>query len=242
MYYFFSHTKKGSKKSKNEDCVLINNFISQTDSHRAQTKKNTFIIGIADGLGSSLYGDFAAKYLLEQISKHKNQLTNALILNKINNVHAYLSKEFEFKASTVFTIVHAFNEFINIYHLGDTRAYKLTKRNFVQLTNDHTYVQELIDAGIIGEEMRYSHPKKHIITQSLGGENVIHVDLYKNVFEPGENLLLTSDGIHDYLRKEEIELILRDSANIEESIRALTNKAIRNGSNDDLTALVVKYI
>jgi|APLak6261663543_1056040.scaffolds.fasta_scaffold01820_2 serine/threonine protein phosphatase PrpC len=242
MYHFYAQTKKGTKNQKNDDCFLINGFTVQNGSYKAQSNKKFFVIGVADGLGSATSGDLAARYLLEQISKHKNQLTHALILNIINNAHAYLGKEFEFKALTVFTIVMSNDEFITIYHLGDTRAYKLTKRNFVQLTNDHTYVQNLIDSGAIGESMRYSHPKKHIITQSLGGKNEIHIDTYRNVFEPGEKLILTSDGIHDYLKKEEMEIILRKSDNIEKNVNALINKAIINGSNDDLTALAVRYM
>jgi PPM family protein phosphatase len=242
MYYFYSQTKRGSKSQKNDDCFLINDYTAQDDSHKAQSKKSTFIIGVADGLGSAPNGGFAAKYLLEQLSKHKNQLTHALILNIISNVHVYLGKEFNYGASTVFTIVYASNELISVYHLGDTRAYKLTKRNLVQLTNDQTYVQKLIDTGVIGEDMRYNHSKKNIVMQSLGGENEIHIDTYKNVFEPGEKLLLTSDGIHDYLKKEEMEIILRKSTNTEDTISVLINKAVENGSNDDLTALVVRYV
>lgn len=242
MYYFYAQTKKGTKNQKNDDCFLINGYMSQDYPHKSQSKKNAFVIGIADGLGSATSGGFAARYLFEQISKHKNRLNHALIINIINNTHAYLAKEFDGKASTVFTVVHSYNEFINIYHLGDTRFYKLTKRNLVQLTNDHTYVQKLIDTGVIGEEMRYNHSKKHIVMQSLGGKNEIYIDTYQNAFEPGEILILTSDGIHDYLKKEEMEMVLRESTNIESNINDLINKALENGSNDDLTAVAVKYV
>jgi protein phosphatase len=242
MYYFYAQTKRGTKSQKNDDCFLINGYTTQDTSYKTQSKKNAFVIGIADGLGSAINGDFAAKYLFEQISKYKNQLTHALILNIINNAHTYLGKEFEGEASTVFTIVHSYNEFITIYHLGDTRAYKLTKRNFVQLTNDHTYVQKLIDTGVIRDEMRYNHSKKHIVMQSLGGKNDIYIDVYRNTLEPDEFFILTSDGIHDYLKKEEMEIILRKSTNIESNINNLINKAVDNGSNDDLTAVAIRYV
>lgn len=242
MYYFYAQTKKGTKHQKNDDCFLINNHITQDFSHKSQSKKNTFVIGVADGLGSAVNGGIAARYLFEQISKYKKRLTHALILNTINNTHADLAKEFDGNASTVFTIVHCYSEFITIYHLGDTRAYKLTKRNFVQLTNDHTYVQKLIDIGVIGEEMKYNHPKKNVVMQSLGGKNNIHIDVYRNTFEPDEILILTSDGIHDYLKKEEMGSVLRKSTNIESNISDLINKAVENGSTDDLTAAAVRYI
>lgn len=242
MHYFYAQTKKGTKSKKNDDCFLINNHIIRDLSYKTRSKKNAFIIGVADGLGSAINGDFAARYLFEKISKHKTRLTHALILNIINNTHTYLAKEFDGNASTVFTIVHCYSEFITIYHVGDTRAYKLTKRNFVQLTNDHTYVQKLIDIGVIGEEMRCDHPKKNVVMQSLGGKNDIHIDVYRNTFEPDEIFILTSDGIHDYLKKEEMEIILRKSTNIESNISDLINKAVENGSNDDLTVIAVRYV
>ncbi len=242
MYYFYAQTKKGTKSQKNDDCFLINKNITRDLSYKTQSQKNAFVIGVADGLGSAINGDFAARYLFEKISKYKNCLTHALILNIINNAHTYLAKEFDGNASAVFTIVHSYNEFITIYHLGDTRAYKLTKRNFVQLTNDHTYVQKLVDTGIIGDEMRFNHSKKHIVMQSLGGENDIYIDVYRNTFEPDEFFILTSDGIHDYIKKEEMETILRKSTNIESNIKSLINKAVDNGSNDDLTAVAARYV
>lgn len=241
MYHFYGHTVKGVKSHQNDDCYLINKHVSQETMHEGKSNKNEFVVGVADGVGSSPHGSFAAKFLLDEIARHKNQLTHSLILNIINNTHAYLLKTFNNLASSVFTIIHSTGEFITIYHVGDTRVYKLTKRNLVQLTNDHTHVQELINLGAIGEGMRYNHPQKNIIQQSLGGTKKIHIDTYRNIFEPGEKILLTSDGIHDYITSEDIETILRKSVNLKTNITTLIDKALLNGSKDDLTAVAIKF-
>lgn len=241
MYYFFGSTIKGVKSQNNEDCFLINNYVCDTDSKKAQSKKGHFVIGIADGVGSAEHGGFASKYMLEQIAKRKNQLSRSILINILNNTHAYLSKKYQGSASTVGSVVYGNQEHILIFHLGDTRVYKLTKRNLVQLTNDHTVVQQLVDSGAIGENMRNSHQQKHLILQSYGGNNSISLDIYPSTLEPGETLLLTTDGVHDYLTAEQIEVILRKSGNLEMVIDKLITEAKEQGSKDDLTALLVRY-
>ncbi len=241
MYYFYAQTVKGLKCQKNNDSFFINNYISQMGDYKTQSKKNEFIIGVADGVGSSMFANDASKYLFEKLSKYKNQITHALVLNIIKNTHKFLQKTYSYQASTVFTIVHIQDALITIYHLGDTRAYKLTPhKNLIRLTNDHSYVQKLIDEGVISEDMRYSHPQKNIILQSLGGEKDIRIDVYKSSLEPGEKLLLTTDGIHDYVDDHEIKNILLDSQNIERNVSNLIANAQNANSKDDLTALIVK--
>jgi len=241
MYYFFGSTEKSVKSLRNEDCFLINNHVCDSNSKKVQSKKENFVVGIADGVGSTEHSGFASKYILEQIAKRKNQLSRSVIINLLNNAHTYLQKEFQGTASTVGSIVYGDHEHILIFHLGDTRVYKLTKRNFIQLTNDHTVVQQLVDSGAIGENMRTSHQQKHLILQSYGGNRSISIDIYSNTFEPGEKLLLTTDGIHDYLSIERIEEILRRSNNLETLVDKLIVEAKEQGSKDDLTALLVRY-
>jgi protein phosphatase len=78
--------------------------------------------------------------------------------------------------------------------------------------------------------------------QCLGSKSEINIDIYPNLFESGEELLLTSDGIHDYLSQKELEVILRKSTNIETNANTLIQTALKNGSMDDLTVLLVKYV
>jgi len=241
MYDFYAKTQKGLKYQKNSDCFFINSYVSQENTYKTSSKKNSFIFGVADGVGSSAYSSEASKYLFEQLAKYQNQITHPIILNIIKNTHSYLHKKYENQALSVFTVVHLQDNFITIYHVGDTRAYKLTaKGSFVRLTNDHSYVQKLIDEGVISEDMRYTHPQKNLILQSLGGSKDIHIDIYKNSFEAGERLLLTSDGIHDYIKDEETREILLSSTNVETTVKKLISTTKANHSKDDMTALLIK--
>lgn len=190
MIKFYAKTKYGKNKTKNDDCFLVNSLVSQNEELKMQTKNENFIVAVADGVGSSKYGDIASRYLLDNLSKNSNILSHQLILNIIKNTNSELLKQYKSNASTVFSIVYANSDIITIYHVGDTRVYKLTNQNnLVQLTNDHTYIQKLIDDGAITEPMTFNHPKKNIILQSLGNKQEIHIDIYKNSFEKGERLL-----------------------------------------------------
>jgi protein phosphatase len=240
MFKFYGKTQHGKYKNKNDDCFLINSFVSQSEEKQQQLSKNHFVVAIADGVGSSEFGDIASKVLLENISKNSNILSHQIILNIIKNTNRELLKTYKSQASTVFSIVYATDEKIIIYHIGDTRVYKLTtKNNLVQLTNDHTYTQKLIDDGVISENMRFNHPKKNIILQSLGSLEEIHIDIYTNSFETGEKLLLTSDGIHDYIKASEIKDIMLSSKNMQTNINKLIEKAEHNKSKDDISVIII---
>lgn len=241
MFKFYGKTQHGKYKTKNDDCFLINSFVSQHEEKKQQLSKNHFIAAIADGVGSSDFGNVASKILLENLSKNANILSHQIILNIIKNTNQELLKKYKGKASTIFSIVFATDEKIIIYHIGDTRVYKLTtKHNLIQLTNDHTYIQKLIDDGIISENMSFNHPKKNIILQSLGTKDEIHVDVYRNSFESGEKLLLTSDGIHDYIQENVIKEILISSKKMETRIDKLIEQAKANNSKDDISVIVIE--
>ena len=241
MFKFYGRTQHGKYKTKNDDCFLINSFVSQSEDKKQQLSKNHFVVAIADGVGSSEFGDIASKVLLENLSKNANILSHQIILNIIKNTNQELLKNYKGKASTVFSIVYATDEKIITYHIGDTRVYKLTaNNNLVQLTNDHTYTQKLIDDGVISEEMRFNHPKKNIILQSLGSKAEIHIDIYKNSFEVGEKLLLTSDGIHDYMKESEVEDIMFGSKNMQTNIDRLIERAVLNKSKDDISVIIIE--
>ena len=241
MFKFYGKTQHGKYKTKNDDCFLINSFVSQSEDKKQQLSKNYFVVAIADGVGSSEFGDIASRVLLQNLSKNANILSHQLILNIIKNTNQELLKNYKNKASTVFSIVYATDEKIIIYHIGDTRVYKLTtNNNLVQLTNDHTYTQKLIDDGVISEEMRFNHPKKNIILQSLGSKDEIYIDIYKNSFEVGEKLLLTSDGIHDYIKESEVEDIMLGSKNMQINIDKLIERAVLNKSKDDISVIIIE--
>ena len=168
MFKFYGKSTKSYLKEINQDCLLVNNIVSNNEHIKGSSKNENILFAIADGVGGSKYGEIASNYILEELAKNRNLLNHQLIINTIRNVHHDLIKQYSYSAQTVLSIIWIEKEKFTIYHIGDTRVYLITERNLIQLTNDHTYVQELVDKGIISNIMKLKHPKKNIITQSLG--------------------------------------------------------------------------
>lgn len=241
MFKYYGKSTKSYLKEINEDALLVNNIISNDEQIKGSSKNENILFAIADGVGGSKYGEIASNYILQELSKNRNLLNHQLIINTIKNAHHYLTKNYSYNAQTVLSVVWIEKEKFTIYHIGDTRVYLITERNLIQLTNDHTYVQELVDKGIISNIMKSKHPKKNIITQSLGGNEEIKIDIYNGLIEPGNKLLLTTDGIHDYVDDETIYKTIHKTKNLENNINNLISFATENGSKDDITGLVVYY-
>lgn len=241
MFKFYGGSEKSFLKEKNEDYFLINKIISNDKPISGTSKNQNILFAIADGVGGSKYGEIASHYILEELSKNRNLLNHQIIINVLKNVHHYLCKNYLYDAQTVLSIVWIENEKFTIYHIGDTRIYLMTERNFVQLTNDHTYVQTLVNKGVLSNAMKSKHPKKNVITQSLGGNEDIKIDIYHGLIEPGNKLLLTTDGIHDYVDEETIHKIMYKTNNLKNTINSLISIAKINGSKDDISGIIAYY-
>ncbi|MEV9499770.1 PP2C family protein-serine/threonine phosphatase [Aliarcobacter butzleri] len=241
MFKFYGKSTKSYLKEINEDALLVNNIVSNSEQIKGSSKNESILFAVADGVGGSKYGNVASNYILQELSKNRNLLNHQLIINTIKNAHHYLIKNYSYDAQTVLSVVWIEKEKFTIYHIGDTRVYLITERNLIQLTNDHTYVQELVDKGIISNIMKSTHPKKNIITQSLGGKEEIKIDIYNGLIEPGNKLLLTTDGIHDYVSDETIYKTIYKTKNLENNINNLISFAKDNSSKDDISGIVVYY-
>jgi len=124
-----------------------------------------------------------------------------------------------------------------IANVGDSRAYLID--NEICHTKDHSYVQELIDAGVISEEEALKHPMKNIISRAVGVEEEIKIDFYY-VDIASKILLLCSDGLHDYISAKKISEIVKTYSNPEKAARKLVKEALRAGSEDNITVIICR--
>lgn len=241
MFEFYGNTQKSHLKDVNQDNFMVNGLLSNDRIIRGESFKADQFFAVTDGVGSSEFANIAARYILEELASNIESLNRATILNTIKNSNEFLHETYTNSALTVVSIVWINNEKMTIFHIGDTRVYLQTQRNLIQLTNDQTYVQELYDDGLISEEMKYMHPNKNIIKGSLGANSDVKIDVYNFAIEPNQKLLLSSDGIHDYIKEDEISQILKKDTSLEEVVLELFSKAKENDSKDDMTALLISY-
>ena len=127
-----------------------------------------------------------------------------------------------------------------IGHVGDSRAYLLRDGRLRQLTKDHSYVQELVDAGLITPAQARSHRYKCALTRYVGESREVVPDIYLGSLEEGDILLLASDGLTEMLEDEQLVRILSSDGEPQQWVDRMIAEANRRGGLDNVTAVVVR--
>ena len=205
------------------------------------------VFGIADGLGGHACGDVASRMAIEILEETASEELSAIdpaevlkhAFRRINTAIFAFNQERGLNAGTTLSVAIAGESGrCWIGTVGDSRTYIITSSS-VWHTHDHTYVQSLVDAGIISPAEAIYHPAKNILARALGLEAGVEVDLDEMELSPGSVLLLSSDGLHDYVPAEVIQRIVMAN-DPEVACRKLIDAARDAGSTDNTTVIVAK--
>ena len=123
-------------------------------------------------------------------------------------------------------------------NVGDSRLY-LIGEEASQVTEDHSYVAEMVRAGEMTKEQARNHPRKNIITRAIGVSEDVNADYFEVDLQPGDKILLCSDGLTNMLTDEEIYRVITQTP-VEEAPSVLIDEANSNGGYDNVTALVIE--
>jgi protein phosphatase len=124
-------------------------------------------------------------------------------------------------------------------HVGDSRAYLVRNAHITQITHDHSIVGEMVRSGILSDEDARNHPKRNVITKSLGAQDDVAADMPPALeLEAGDTFLLCSDGLTGYLTDDEIVAVI-SGATPAEACKKLIKIANDAGGRDNITAVVV---
>lgn len=127
-----------------------------------------------------------------------------------------------------------------IGNVGDSRTYLMRNGTLEQITEDHSYVAQLVREGQIAPSEVYTHPRRNVITRSLGHKPEIEVDIWVQEVEAGDRLLLCSDGLWEMVQEQEaLSAYLRDSGDPEATVQALIAAANAQGGSDNIGVVVV---
>ena len=128
---------------------------------------------------------------------------------------------------------------VMVANVGDSRTYLLRDGHLRRVSVDHSYVQELVNEGIITPEEARTHPRRNIVTRALGIDRSVMVDVFVQDVRTGDRLVLCSDGLVDEVGDAEILTVLRTHSDPQECAEALVMVANTNGGHDNTTVIVV---
>jgi serine/threonine protein phosphatase PrpC len=127
-----------------------------------------------------------------------------------------------------------------IGQVGDSRVYLLRDGALHQLTKDHSYVQEQVDAGFLTPEQARYHPYSNVITRCVGASPEVEPDIYAGETKIGDLFLVASDGLTGMVDDRRLQMLLMSRAEPERKVHALISEANGRGGLDNITAIVVQ--
>jgi protein phosphatase len=125
-------------------------------------------------------------------------------------------------------------------HIGDSRAYRFRNGHLEQLTRDHSLLQEQIDAGLITAEQAAYSMHKNLVTRAVGVDELVELEIHDYPVEPGDVLLMCSDGLSDMLSDEQITQLLRTSDSLASAGTMLVQAANAAGGRDNIAVVLVR--
>ena len=206
---------------------------------------NLFIV--ADGMGGHKAGDFASRYVVEHMKENienSDAVSPVMVLRKAlekTNLGLYEeSMEDPEREGMGSTLVAATieDDMMYVANVGDSRLY-LLRDSLAQITRDHSLVEELVEAGAITKEQARLHPQKNVITRALGSEAEVRPDYFEFTLQPGDILLLCSDGLSNMVTDLEMLEYAKEYQDPELICRALMSKALIRGARDNVTVVAV---
>lgn len=199
---------------------------------------------VCDGMGGHAAGEVASEIAVRVIENRAPQhadveeLGRAVEEANLAIIRAAREGRGREGMGTTCTAAILEGERLVIAQVGDSRAYLLSKGRLQQLTRDHSLMADLIEAGHITKEEAKVHPQRSVITRALGSDPRMLPDLFELDVNPGDRLLICSDGLTTMLSDEEIAQLLARTADPQLCARQLVNAAIAAGGYDNVTVIV----
>ncbi len=247
----FGLTHVGRQRQHNEDAYLV------SDDSR--------LFLVADGMGGHAAGEIASRIAVdavsefilhtkeddgtwphsydEQFTRSTNRLVAALRLANTRVVEA-MRKDVRLRGMGT-TIVAGLAEggTVSVAHVGDSRAYLVREDRLSRLTNDHSWVFEQVQAGMITEAEAEKHPLRNVITRALGGALQVVPDAKEVEARAGDVYLLCSDGLTGMVPEDDIlKIVLENRENLEKACEQLVELANANGGSDNVTTILLEVV
>lgn len=243
----FGMTDVGQVRSHNEDAILL--------------EPSLHLYAVADGMGGHKGGEVASKICLDTLkdyltrvaqgqmplmgaadpacSRAANLLGSAVrFANRAVFEAASAKPEWRGMGTTVVALTVADDQAV-IAHVGDSRAYLLRSGRFEQLTEDHSWIEEQVRAGLMSRDEALFAKGRNVLTRAIGQEANVKVDLDELALQSGDSLLLCSDGLYGMVADEEIAALISSARSPEAACRELVACANGRGGRDNISVILL---
>ncbi len=211
------------------------------------------IFVVADGMGGHAAGEVASEMAVRYIARELGSLKGLgdeevaermrMAIRTANGAifERTLTEHDKRGMGTTVTSLVLYSGRFQIGQVGDSRAYLVRDGKLTQITKDHSYVQEQVDAGYLTPEQARTHPYSNVITRCVGANSDVIPDVYVGSVKQSDTFLLASDGLTGMLEDFELQDIMsRASQMPQEQVDLLISEANRHGGLDNITAIIVR--
>ena len=236
----YSATDVGQKRKMNQDYVFAS-------ADPVGNLPNLFVV--ADGMGGHNAGDYASSHavgiVVEEIREDADFNPVKVIRHAIESANTEIitqaQKDEKLRGmGTTMVAATIVGHYAYVANVGDSRLY-VAGEQIQQITKDHSLVQEMVRMGELNAEEARNHPDKNIITRALGAERTVDVDFFDLKLEPGNVVLMCSDGLSNMVEDDRIGEIISDTdRDLQERGQALISEANRNGGKDNIAIVLIE--
>jgi PPM family protein phosphatase len=249
-YVAAAKTDVGRKRQENEDRFCLEPALG--------------LYVVADGMGGHAAGEVASRLAVETIREWMEKYLHGadaaiegpptvsaspeagFLLRSIQSANRIIldaareRREYAGMGTTVVAVL-AQRDNIVLAHVGDSRIYRIREGQIVQVSRDHSFVQQQVDCGVISPAEAQQSQYRHMITRALGLKESVEVELSEEPARAGDIVLLCSDGLSDLLDDEDILAAAEEhAADLDRACQALVDRANAKGGDDNITVLMIQ--
>lgn len=209
------------------------------------------LLAIADGMGGQAAGEVASSEVISTLVQLDDDVPGSDLLTSLGTAVTRANDQLRVMVEedpqlegmgTTLTALLWTGQRLGLVHVGDSRAYLLRDGALTQITQDHTWVQRLVDEGRITEEEATTHPQRSLLMRALGSGDHVEPDLSIREVRAGDRYLICSDGLSGVVSHQTLEETLASYHGPQETVQELIQLALRGGGPDNITCIVADVL
>jgi serine/threonine protein phosphatase PrpC len=237
-----AQTDVGRKRRHNEDFII--HFVP-TDPEELTRSGRLYIV--ADGVGGAAAGEVASEYAAKKVLHEYYHSSGTDIGERLRHavrtanadIHGHVQGRPEMgRMGTTIVAAVLHGDEVTIVSVGDSRVYLIRENDIQQITRDHSLVAKLIEEGSITPEEAKTHPKRNVVLRSIGADAEVYPDVFDGHLQPGDQIMLCSDGLTRHVSDSEI-FEIASTTRTEHAAQRLVDMANARGGKDNISVMLI---